>query len=168
MPDLIREPESRVVIRFQDCDPFGHLNNSRYLDYLINAREDHLVEAYGFDIYERAKTSGCNWVVARHQVAYLAPARYREQVLVRTSLRRYTERTVLVESRMHAADGVRLMALLWTEYAYVSLATGRPAPHGPEVLAFLESIVLRETAYPEDFAARERSLSGKGQEPPRG
>ena len=24
---LIRKPSSRVVIRFQDCDPFGHLNN---------------------------------------------------------------------------------------------------------------------------------------------
>ena len=55
MAETLKEPESRVIVRFQDCDPFGHLNNSRYLDYLINARKDHLVAAYGFDIYERAK-----------------------------------------------------------------------------------------------------------------
>ena len=27
------ERESEVVIRFPDCDPFRHLNNSRYVDY---------------------------------------------------------------------------------------------------------------------------------------
>ena len=30
------------MTRFSDCDPFGHLNNARYIDYFINAREDHL------------------------------------------------------------------------------------------------------------------------------
>ncbi len=48
-----KEPVSNVVIRFQDCDPFGHLNNARYIDYFINAREGHLVEYYNLDIYER-------------------------------------------------------------------------------------------------------------------
>ncbi|WP_192348725.1 hypothetical protein [Algoriphagus sp. Y33] len=31
-------PESNSVIRFQDYDPFNHLNNARYIDYFINAR----------------------------------------------------------------------------------------------------------------------------------
>jgi acyl-CoA thioester hydrolase len=33
-PILSKELESTAVIRFQDCDPFGHLNNARYIDYL--------------------------------------------------------------------------------------------------------------------------------------
>ena len=44
-----KTPKSRDKIRFTDCDMFGHLNNSRYLDYLINAREDHLKDFYNFD-----------------------------------------------------------------------------------------------------------------------
>ncbi len=30
--------ESKVLIRFSDCDPFNHLNNARYIDYFINAQ----------------------------------------------------------------------------------------------------------------------------------
>jgi len=39
-----------VKIRFQDCDPFNHLNNSKYIDYFINTREDQLLEYYGLEI----------------------------------------------------------------------------------------------------------------------
>lgn len=30
-----KETESRVVIRFQDCDPLQHLNNAKYFDYFL-------------------------------------------------------------------------------------------------------------------------------------
>ena len=43
--------ESEALIRFPDCDPFNHLNNAHYLDYFINAREDHLMNGMGFNIY---------------------------------------------------------------------------------------------------------------------
>ena len=39
-----KNPNLDYKIRFNDGDLFGHLNNSRYLDYFINAREDHLKE----------------------------------------------------------------------------------------------------------------------------
>ena len=31
-----------MTVRFQDCDPFGHLNNARYIDYFLNARQDQI------------------------------------------------------------------------------------------------------------------------------
>lgn len=52
---MIKTPESRVKVRFPDCDPFNHLNNSRYLDYIMTARGDQLIEHYGFDIYRLAR-----------------------------------------------------------------------------------------------------------------
>ena len=42
------ETTSKAKIRFIDCDPIGHLNNSKYLDYMLNAREDHVEDYYGF------------------------------------------------------------------------------------------------------------------------
>lgn len=165
MPEPVeKQPESRVAIRFQDCDPFGHLNNAKYLEYFINAREDHLKLAYGFDLFAKGRETGCSWVVARHQIAYLSPAGCGEEVLIKTSLRRYSDQAAMVESRMHTADGSRLKALLWTDYAYVRLDTGRPAKHSPDVLAFLESVHLSEEGFPADFQARERALAMK---PPR-
>ena len=45
-----KTPSSLFKIRFNDCDMFGHLNNARFIDYLINARQDHLKEHYDFII----------------------------------------------------------------------------------------------------------------------
>ena len=50
MKDVPKVLESNMKIRFQDCDPFNHLNNAAYLNYFMNAREDHLIENYGIDI----------------------------------------------------------------------------------------------------------------------
>jgi hypothetical protein len=52
---LPRQIESQMKVRFPDCDPFNHLNNSKYIDYIINAREDQLLKYYNFDVYELAK-----------------------------------------------------------------------------------------------------------------
>jgi YbgC/YbaW family acyl-CoA thioester hydrolase len=156
-----KEPGIKVAVRFQDCDPFGHLNNAKYLEYFINAREDHLVLAYGFDLNAHARESGCAWVVARHQIAYLAPVAYGGEVLIKTSLRRYTDQSASMEGRMYDATGTRLKSLLWTDFAYVQLATGRPSKHGTAVTEFLERILLSEEGFPRDFGARERALTVK-------
>jgi acyl-CoA thioester hydrolase len=165
MTELNREPESRMSIRFQDCDPFAHLNNARFLDYFINAREDHLVQAYGFNLYAKAKELKCNWVVTRHQIAYLAPANLNETVLIRTSLRRYTDQAVMMEGRMYDNAGARLKALLWTEFTYVSIETGRSIKHPQEILDFLKEILLVEDGFPPDFSARERAFAIKSIRP---
>lgn len=156
-----KEPESKVAVRFQDCDPFGHLNNAKYLEYFINAREDHLVQAYGFDLYAKARETKCNWVVTRHQIAYLAPALYGEEVLIKTSLRRYTDQSVLMEGRMYDAAGTRLKSLLWTDFTYVLLATGRTAKHPHAILEFLGGILFSEEGFPQEFSARERAFAVK-------
>ncbi|MFD0878196.1 hypothetical protein ACFQ1A_28770, partial [Massilia pinisoli] len=31
--ELPKVTESKAIIRFQDCDPLQHLNNSKYFDY---------------------------------------------------------------------------------------------------------------------------------------
>ena len=154
-----KEPESKVTVRFQDCDPLGHLNNAKYIEYFLNAREDHLIQAYGFNLAVHGRESKCAWVVTRHQIAYLAAAMYGEEVLIKSSLRRYTDQSVLVEYRMYDAGGARLKALLWTDFTYVSLATGRSTKHGQAVLELLAEVRLDEEGFPDSFAAREAALA---------
>jgi acyl-CoA thioester hydrolase len=62
---MVTKPSTFYTIRFSDCDPFGHLNNSKYLDYFINAREDHLKENYDIDLKDWA-LRGLGFVVSRH------------------------------------------------------------------------------------------------------
>ena len=49
---------SEALIRFSDCDPIGHLNNQRYMDYFLNAREDHLRQYLAFDMHKRKEKYG--------------------------------------------------------------------------------------------------------------
>src|SRR6188472_1810792 len=84
--------ESKTLIRFPDCDPFNHLNNARYLDYFMNAREDHLMRGMEFNIYKIAQEQGVSWVVASHRIAYLRPAMLMETVTIDSTLLAWRER----------------------------------------------------------------------------
>jgi len=125
--------ESKVVIRFPDCDPFRHLNNARYLDYFMNAREDHLKQNMGFDLYASAKEAGLSWVVSGHQIAYTSPATLMETVVIDSSLLQFRERTALVEMRMWDEPKKVLKALLWSRFVPVDLRTGKSVPHSQEL-----------------------------------
>ncbi len=49
MATLKKILESTVRIHYQDCDPFNHLNNSKYIDYIVAARTEQLLEPKKMD-----------------------------------------------------------------------------------------------------------------------
>jgi len=130
--------ESRTLIRFPDCDPFNHLNNSRYLDYFINAREDHLLKHHHFNIYEFAGQHGISWVVSKNQIAYLKPALLMETVIIQTTLIRMDAREIMVEMSMWSADKTILKAFLWTNFVHFNLRTQRRETHSAELMNAFE------------------------------
>jgi YbgC/YbaW family acyl-CoA thioester hydrolase len=116
-----RTLESYHTIRFPDCDPFNHLNNSKYIDYFINAREDQVLEAVGFNTYDYAKRTGKSWVVGVNQVAYFAPALLMEKVLIQSVLLELNASDVLVEMRMWDENKSKLKSFLWTRFIHFDL-----------------------------------------------
>src|SRR6476620_3436361 len=118
-----KSPSSQYKVRFNDCDLFGHLNNSRYLDYMINAREDHLANHYKFDLTEHYK-SGLGWVVGSHEISYAIPAVYNEIVTIQSSLIHSGEDTLEVEIVMYDLHKTHVKAVMRTNLVYVSIRTG--------------------------------------------
>jgi YbgC/YbaW family acyl-CoA thioester hydrolase len=152
---LEKEPESRMRIRFQDCDPFRHLNSAQYLDYFMNARDDQLRRHYAFDLDAYAKEDGGGWVVATYQNAYLLPALVAEEVLIRTRIVKGGPRGMVLEALMFDSQGETLKAVSWCEFAFVNVATGRPMKHTEFFLELLDAIMYREDEpETEDFKAR--------------
>lgn len=150
----VREPETFTTIRFQDCDPFGHLNNARFIDYFLNARQDQLAEHYNLYLYEPNVPTQSSWVVKKTQIAYLRPAQVMEQVLIRTRLIHFTDKTLVVEGLMLDKGGKQLKALAWVEFVYVSLATGRPTSHPEELMELCRTIVVPAEYHPDSFNRR--------------
>lgn len=138
--ELPKVLESTATVRFQDCDPFNHLNNARYLDYFLNAREDQLIQNYGFDVYGLAQTTGTSWVVGRSQIAYLKPAKLMEDVVIQSQLIAVGERDLHVEMRMLDKDKTHLKALLWTNFVHFRIDSGRAEKHNLEYMAFFARV----------------------------
>lgn len=152
--NLPNELESTALARFQDCDPFGHLNNARYIDYFLNARDDQLLQFYEFSVFNHGKITGANWVTTKNQLAYLRPVQLMEVVRLRTRLIHFTERVLVVEGLMMDQGAQRLKCLAWIEFTYVSLANGRAVNHPAELMALFRAVVYPGEYDPDGFNRR--------------
>jgi YbgC/YbaW family acyl-CoA thioester hydrolase len=137
---LEREVESQVLIRFPDCDPFNHLNNAKYMDYIVNAREDHLLKFYDFDVHKIAKEMGITWVVAQTQIAYIIPVEVMEVVTIQTRLVSVHEKGLQIEAIMWNKDKTHLKAVMWSKLAHYNLKTRKSHLHSEELMLFFNSI----------------------------
>lgn len=155
--NLTKEPASIYTIRFQDCDPMGHLNNARFIDYIVNAREDHLLEYYNISLREYMQ-KGLGWMVASHEIFYRRPAMYNEKVLIRTSLIQYGESDLLMEGVIMDAAETHLKALIWTRFVFVNLGTGKKEMHSEDLLE-LFTAVLNEGVASSGAKERLKQLS---------
>lgn len=157
--DLPKILESQALIRFEDCDPFGHLNNGRFIDYFTNAREDQVREYYGFDVYKHIKETGKAWVVTSNQVQYIREVKYMETKTIRTCLRWFTSSNLMVEGQMVDPETQTILAVIWTRLTYIDLKNGGRTEYSQELMDLYHSIsVLGEGKQDLTFEERVKEL----------
>ena len=147
------QPQTFYRVRFNHCDPFGHLNNSAYIDYMINAREDHLRQFHQLDLDTYYK-QGTGWVVSSHEIQYVRPANYNETVCIQSDLIEAADSSVLVEIRMFNEECTSLKALMWTRFTCVSIRTGKKQDHSPEFMEIANGLVVKNINVQEGIKAR--------------
>lgn len=159
--------ESKALIRFEDCDPFGHLNNGRYIDYYLNAREDQVRDNYGLDIYALAKTTGKAWVVTSNQIAYLREVKFMETVKIKTSLRWFSDTDLLMEGQMVNPETGGIISVIWTRFAYIDVRKGQKVSHGEDLVELFNKVAIlgegKQEAYFEDRVKELRSENSADQ-----
>jgi acyl-CoA thioester hydrolase len=138
-----KTPSSIYTIRFSDCDPLGHLNNGRFIDYFLNAREDHLQENYQLNLKE-FYNRGVSWVVNSHEITYLRPADYTERVKINSRVLHVAPDQLLVEMRMTDEKETHLKALMWTKFVPINVTTGRRENHSESFMEFARSVETNE------------------------
>jgi len=147
---------ARWPVRSYEIDQNGHVNNAVYLNYAEALTVEH-AEASG---YGRAWTEsrGGAWVVRRHEVEYLRPARLGDELelTVRVELVRGV-RGVRRTTIARAADGQQV-AEVRSEWVWVRLSDGRPT----RVPAELVEVAAPATA--ATLARRDRDGRGSSQE----
>jgi len=138
------KPRTFYTIRFNDCDPFGHLNNSRYIDYFLNAREDHLKEHYGIDLKEWA-AKGIGFVVSRHEIQYIRAVSYNDTVCIQSALVGYGDNYLEVEMQMYDKDQQNPKAVLFSKFAQINLRTGKKDNLTAELEEFARQVLTPRT-----------------------
>jgi YbgC/YbaW family acyl-CoA thioester hydrolase len=145
--------QSKVIIRFSDCDPFNHLNNARYIAYFINAREDHIMANLNFNIYQYAAENGFGWVVSKNQIAYFRPAFLMETVIIESTLLKAGEREVFVEMKMWNESKTKLKSVLWSNFVHINMKTQRPENHPQNLMDMFKPL---ERSLPQAVGFDER------------
>ncbi len=146
---------SKTIIRFQDCDPYSHLNNGRYLDYFMNAREDQVWKAFDFNIYEYSRNTGLGWVVTQNQIAYVRPALLMEEVTIESQLTESKPKFIQVEMRMYDSER-KLKSLLWAQFIHIDIRKAKSVEHSPELQEIFDKVCL--PVEEKDFNLRLRQL----------
>ena len=142
MAEFEKVPTTKSLVRFSDCDPFNHLNNSKYIDYFLNAREDQLLQYYHFSVFNYSRSTGFGWVVGQHEIVYLKPAFTMETVLIESMIIKWGERDILVEFKMWDQERIKLKSLMWTKFFYYNLATQKSAVHPDDLNDKFKSLVV--------------------------
>jgi len=154
-PEWQKVTENTVSIRFTDCDPLGHLNNGRYIDYFINGRDFQMDQYYGVHLAKHKVKTNETYVVKRHQIAYVRPALLRERVLIRAMLLGFGDDWTFVESQMLDEHGQTIKALLWSEFSYINTKNGRRLRQPEWIMEILRTTVNPVESYLQhDFEGR--------------
>lgn len=157
MQEIKKILDSKMKIRFHDCDPFNHLNNSRYIDYIVAARGDQLIDNYGLNIYELAREEGIGWVTAQTQISYISPALLMEEVTIQTSLIGYSEKSLLLEGLMWNYDMTILKAMMWVKLVHFNIRSQKSHLHNVALMELFSKVIYNLPA-PIDFETRVKDV----------
>lgn len=120
----------------------GHLYNTKYIQILLEEREDQVEAAYHFNPIDHVRKTGRGWVVAQNQISYMQSALYNESVICQSFIKYYNKRLMDVECTMWDYDHVYCKAVLWTRFVYIDSRTTESVEHEPELMDMFAQVCM--------------------------
>lgn len=126
------ETEHRV--RPDDIDMFGHVHNSRYFDYVLDARYQQMEQCYGMSM-EKFMERGFGWVVSKVQVEFKRALVIGDRYRVRTGIAEINSKGCRVDFQITASATGKLCSAGWFEYVMIDLKSGKSAQIPQDILS---------------------------------
>jgi acyl-CoA thioester hydrolase len=129
---------ARWPVRSYEIDQYGHVNNAVYLNYSEALTVEH-AEAAGFG---RAWCEGHGgaWVVRRHEIEYLRPARLGDELELTVRVELVRGVRGVRRTTIALADHRTPVANVRSEWVWVRLADGRPSRVPAELVEVAASV----------------------------
>jgi acyl-CoA thioester hydrolase len=125
---MTREQEIEITVRYQDCDPYRHLNTANYLRYMVECDLAEY-EAAGHGV-QALFASGKFWRARRCSADFLVPLYYGDPIRVTSGVLGVQDGQVLRNYEIYPADADSPAAkgeILW-EYADMKTGKSEPIP----------------------------------------
>ncbi len=117
--------EARVRVRYAETDQMGVVYYSNYLVWMEVGRVEYC-KAVGFDYRDMERQDGVCLAVAEAQCRYLFPARFDDEVVVKTWIGKASRRMVAFGYEMRREGDGRVLARGETKHVFCGLDL-RPA-----------------------------------------
>lgn len=124
--------EVKIQVRFNDLDPYGHVNNTNYLDFMEYARTC----SFGGMVAEGLKT-GVWYIVASIGISYKRPILFGEDVYVKVWVSEAKGARFTIKYIMHDGRG-KTYATAESIHAALNSKLGAPIRVTPEIIAMVE------------------------------
>jgi acyl-CoA thioester hydrolase len=115
--------EARLRVRYAETDQMGVVYYANYLVWMEVGRVE-LCKALGFNYRDMEREDGVYLAVAEAACRYRSPARYDDEVVVKTWVEQANRRMVTFGYELRAADGAsgsdRVLATGHTRHVFVS------------------------------------------------
>lgn len=133
--------ETRLRVRYAETDQMGVVYHSNYFIWFEVGRVE-LLRQLGFSYREMERDDGCFIAVADARCRYKAPARYDDEVLIRTQLKNVRE------------------SLVHFGYELVRVTDGLLLAEG-ETTHVVTNSAMKSTALPDKYLAAFRAAMGR-------
>lgn len=101
---VLKEHEIEIRVRYVEADPMGYLHHSNYFTYFEMGRTE-LFRSSGGN-YREIEESGLFLVVTKLECRFLAPARYDDELTLRTKISRATMAKLEHEYELRRGDTI--------------------------------------------------------------
>jgi len=111
--------ETRLRVRYAETDQMGVVYYANYLVWMEVGRVD-LCKACGFNYRDMERDDGIFLAVAEANCRYRSPARFDDEVIVKTWIEKAGTRMVVFAYEMRLAGTGRALATGYTRHVFVS------------------------------------------------
>ena len=142
----------KVAIRYQDLDPYGHVDNVAYMTYFESARIAYfraLAGRLGLGPLEAGDIPGMRYVVAEATVRYRAPIYLEDVLFCGVSVRSVSGRSFVWDYELRAGE---------------DYASGRLVAEGSSAQVFFDPEIGEVRPRPEWFLAAIIELEDRSEE----
>jgi len=111
--------ETRLRVRYAETDQMGVVYYANHYIWMEVARVE-MCKAFGFNYRDMEREDGIFMAVAESGCRYRAPARFDDEIVIKTWIEEANSRTVTIQYEMRIAEGDRLIATGHTRHVFVN------------------------------------------------